>query len=1057
MLAVRLMGELEIECDGRKVALPNSRRARSLLAWLALHPGRHSRSRLAAMLWPDVLDASARASLRSALWALRAALGEASATCLLADPDSVALLGDCLVVDVLEFDRLAAADRPEEALALSRGELLEGLDDEWVYQEREQHDRRLVEALRAQSEVAESRGQLGEALTAARRLLECRPLDEAAGRAVMRLSAAQGDATAALETYARLARRVRTELDCGPAPETVALALRLRGTAEHPDDPHPQPLIRVDGSPPLLGRDDALAQLREQWLAARRGHGSVVALAGDGGIGKTRLCDELQAVADRSGAWTVTAMASRLEGSRPFALWSGVLAELVAETIVDESIAADLNRLVPGLVAVSLRPTVDPQLERVRLFEAVVALVGRAARIRPLLIVLDDVHQADPSSLELAVYLGRRVARMPVLLVLTRRRMPPRPDVEAALVVLRACGALRLMLDLAPLPDATQRRLIRSVADLPLSTVEQITTAAGGSPLIAVEAARACARGADVVVGLTEAVHASLYRLSPPARRLVELVAVAGREIGRAELLAMGLPAPERAETEALGADLLRVRGGMIGFRHALLAEAVYGDLPDPLRAQLHDEFADLLRRRAGGPDGGSRAAEIAHHLRAAGRDTLAVGQLVRAAADARAVAALSEAVGFLREAATIDPHDPELFIEMAEIQAWLGLIEESDTAFARALELIAPDDDGALIAAWLRRGRWLRGGICHPRESRRSYCCALDVLDRDPTGDTAARAEALAGLAWAEAVAGDPARSAELLREVAQLVGHSTAGDLLVHDVGVARAHALLRAGHFEDSYAPLIAAEAAAGRSGRPDMGYSCLINAASAAACVGDFERALDFADRCLALVEPNGLLRLSIYTYSARAAILRRLGRFDEAETACRMEADLAERIGRADLAGLAHHDRGLVAITRGDPDTAAAQLARALELHAPVSRPHARLMRAEALVLAERCAEAEDEIRATTMEPVTAGDFPDTLVARMDRIQGLIAASRGDSELARKYLTAAMTAWQRRIGTDEAGQRYSASIIDLGRPPLSSLAEPERELAAITADLAALNN
>ncbi|MRH86859.1 AAA family ATPase [Nocardia sp. SYP-A9097] len=1045
MLTVRLMGELEIENDGRPVVLPNSRRARLLLAWLALHPGRHPRSRLAALLWPDVLDTSARANLRSALWALRVSLGEAGPGYLITDPEGVALVGKPLTVDVREFVRLAGEGQSEAAVALCRGELLDGFDDEWVYRERAEHQHRLALALRAQTRQAEARGRADAALVAAQRLLELEPFDEGACRDVMRLLAGRGETNEALQVYASLVRRMRVELDCVPAPETKTLASKLRGPIPVNDSrPIETSTVRTH---PMVDRYSELTRLREYWHEARNGHGSVVAVVGEGGIGKTRLCDELQSDAEHVGALVITAAAGPLEVGRPFALWSEVLAELVDDT--DDESARLLS------VSENARPAVDPRLERSRLFESVVTVIARAARVRPLLIVLDDLHRTDVSSLELAVHVGRRVARMPVLLVLTRRRQPSRPDVEAALGALRACGALRLVLDLAPLSDTGMRNLIRSVAELPPSTVEQITAAAGGSPLLAVEAGLACARGADIIVGLTEAVHAALYRLSPPARRLVELLAVAGREIGRAELLAMRLPEPERAETEALGADLLQIRDGLLGFRHALLAEAVYGDLRDPLRAQLHDEFAELLRRRAGHRDGGSRAAEIAHHLRAAGRDALAVGQLVRAAAAARAVAALPEAVGFLHEATTIDPYDHELFIEIAEVQAWRGLLEESDAAFARALELTAPDDNGALISAWLRRGRWLRGGICHPRESRRSYCSALDVLDRDSVADPAARLEALAGLAWAEAVAGDPARCNELLLELTRLLGRTVPSDLLVHDIGVARAHALLRAGRFEDSYAPLIAAAAAAGRSGRPEMGYSCLINATSAAACVGDFDRALDFAERCLALVEPNGLLRLTIYTYSARATILRRLGRFDEAETACRLEADLADRIGRPDLEGLACHDRGLLALARNDPVRAAAHLARALELHAPVSRPHTRLWRAEALTLATRFDDAADELSATAEEPITPGDFPDMLQARVDRIHGLIATADGNYPRAHTHLTAALSAWQRQAGTDEAGQRYSATIIDLGRPPLSSLPDPQHECAAITTDLAAI--
>ena len=142
-------------------------------------------------------------------------------------------------------------------------------------------------------------------------------------------------------------------------------------------------------------------------------------------------------------------------------------------------------------------------------------------------------------------------------------------------------------------------------------------------------------------------------------------------------------------------------------------------------------------------------------------------------------MAAMAEAAGFLTEAVQIEPDDPDLLIELAEVEAFRGLLKASDSAFGRALEQIAPQDAGALISAWLRRGRWLRGGVCHPRESRRSYQNALDVLDRDPASDLAARAEALAGMAWAQAVAGDPAAVDDLLAAADRILGSDRAGDL--------------------------------------------------------------------------------------------------------------------------------------------------------------------------------------------------------------------------------------------------------------------------------------
>src|ERR1700733_12297351 len=140
MLRLRLLGDLEIELEGRALEPPSSRRARALLGCLALDRRMPSRSRLAGRFWPDVLDESARTSLRSALSALRRALGPDSERYLLASRDEVGLADDSLVwTDVGEFERRVEEGRLEEALELSRGELLVGLDEDWVYERRDEH------------------------------------------------------------------------------------------------------------------------------------------------------------------------------------------------------------------------------------------------------------------------------------------------------------------------------------------------------------------------------------------------------------------------------------------------------------------------------------------------------------------------------------------------------------------------------------------------------------------------------------------------------------------------------------------------------------------------------------------------------------------------------------------------------------------------------------------------------------------------------------------------------------------------------------------------------
>src|SRR5512135_3808967 len=115
MLEVRLAGDLELRVDGAELALPASRRARAVLAYLALNRAPQPRGRLAARFWPDVLDESARASLRVALTELRQALGPAAAY-VAATRDTIALDGPDLTVDVREFQK--ALDDGDAARAL---------------------------------------------------------------------------------------------------------------------------------------------------------------------------------------------------------------------------------------------------------------------------------------------------------------------------------------------------------------------------------------------------------------------------------------------------------------------------------------------------------------------------------------------------------------------------------------------------------------------------------------------------------------------------------------------------------------------------------------------------------------------------------------------------------------------------------------------------------------------------------------------------------------------------------------------------------------------------
>ncbi len=1059
MLRLRLFGNMEVLLDGVALAAPASRRAWVLLAWLALHPGMNARTRVAAAFWPDVPETSARASLRSAIWSLRRALGPGGDAYLSVTRDLIGLDGAGVGVDVVDFDTAVAAGDPAEAARLAEGELLSGFDEEWIWEAREALRVTSTRVFEQLAVAAEDAGDTGSAVGWTRRQVALDPLAEDPQRRLMRRLTAHGDRAAALAGYGRFSERLRRELQVAPSADTRRLAEQI--AAGPPARPPAPELLRAL---PLIGRERELRQLLGAWQRARAGFGAVVTISGEPGIGKTRMAAELLERARTDGARVAGCAALDLGGGAPLALWAELIGDLVVDLPAPPADAAwpsALEVLVPDLEhRFGRRPTprlsAVPDLERARLFEATVSLLDWAGR-RPVMLLLEDVHAADAASLELAGYVGRRLTRMPVLIVLTRRPLPRRTEVDALEHALRTRRTLIGEVALVPLRDAQIARLVRRVAPLAEPDLAQVIAAARGNPLLAVESARALARGErEPPASLRGAVRAALAPLPADARRIVDLAAVAGRDLAADEIDALQIDAAADAATDALDCGLLVAGPGRLGFSHALLREAAYLDLPEPRRADLHGVLAGALTARDG-QDSPRYAAEAARHYRLAGREGLAVGQLVRAAAHARSVAALGEAVQFLTDAVELAPARVDLLVDLAEVQAWRGDVEASEAAFDEALPRLEVAPPEELARVWARRANWNGGALCRPYRVRDSARRAIEILDATATPAADVRIQALAVWAWGETVAGDASVADELLARVREVLGGGLADDLVAHWVANAEALSLVRRGRFEDSYDSQLAACDAAQRAGRPDLAHSCWLNAACAAACAGDMAQALRFVDRGVTSLHGSGLVTLEVQLHAARALLLMRMSRFDEARAASEVERALADRMDNPALQAASEYDRGLVALALGTFTQAERLLADALRHDAPVSRPLARLARAEALAGLGRHDDAEQEVRATALEPVGPGDMPDTLVPRLTRLQGLIAAGRGDAVLARRRLREAADGWRRVIGTVGEGDRYAATLADFGRPPVAGLVEPARELDRVLAELEAVGS
>jgi DNA-binding SARP family transcriptional activator/tetratricopeptide (TPR) repeat protein len=1030
MLRLWLRGRLAGEFDGVPLPMPTGDRVRALIGWLALHPGPHPRSYLAAQLWPDVPEASARASLRTAIWSVRQAWGAAAEQVIDGSRNSIGLRSDQLWVDAL------TGTPAEGDIVIDAGELLPGVDDDWAHAAREEHRNRRLRALEELAAAAESDGRPADAVAWSRRRCALASLDEGAHRALLRRLQAAGDRAGAVQEARLFSRQLREELGVTPSPATRAAQSQLR-TA-----PPAQPRAR------LFGRAPELAELTAAWKAAADGGGHVVVLTGEAGIGKTSLLAELEHRVGTSGGRMAVGAGIDIGGETPFAAWLELARALVTSVPpvpVDASWPAELSRLSPELGARLGRTEppaamAAPELERLRIFESVLRLVEWSCADRPVLIALDDAHRADRASLRLTAHIGRRMAGLPLLLILTRRDRPSRPELDALLADLASHAVRMTELDIGPLASGDIAALASSLQRLDDDTVRRVIAAAEGNPLLAVESMRALATGSTAPPpNLRTAVRAALGSLPPPGRALAGLLAVAGRPLTRTELDGLGLAALPDGEAAGADSGLLVRRSGRLGFRHSLLREAAYAELADPM--PLHDQVAKAL-------DPGDRA-EIARHLTLAGRPVEAARYWAAAAEYARSVGALTEAAEFLSRATECTPGEGRLWLELEEVWAWLGRRDFMEHAWEQALALLPGPE---LAQAWCRRGRQLRSVVCHPEASFAAYGTAETLLT--PQSPPAVRADTLLGLAWGQAAAGDASVVEGLLAEASSFLPEEADAEK-VADIAEIRILGLIRRGRFADCAEVARVAGPAAALARLPGRAYAVCINAACALACAGDHEAALAFADSAIEATKSVPVLLVSCL--AARAHLLARLGRHMEAGQAVQRQREVADRLDDPSLAATAAFDAGLVALAAGRYEHAAQLLSAALSGGAKVSRPAAALARAEALARAGAAAAASTQLRVAAVEPVSRADQPWALVPRMAGIQALIAAARGDLPLARKRYDEAAEGWRRIAASvsENTAEGYFAVLVDLGRPPVVGLVEPARELTRIERERAAL--
>ena len=449
--------------------------------------------------------------------------------------------------------------------------------------------------------------------------------------------------------------------------------------------PLPALLLPVARELPFSGRDAEREALRVQWKSASTDGRTVALVSGEPGVGKTRLTSELARAAHEDGAWV---LAGRCDEniSAPFAPWIEILRHLLAHAPTElltahvERHGGELTRLVPELARrvddVPEPRTLDPETEQLALFDAAVDLIDAIAADAPALVVLDDAHWADSSSLGLLRHLVRRLRpEAAVLVVVTYRDT----DVDRAHPLAAMLGDLRReprveRYALRGIDEAGMRALLVAAGgeldDMTIAFAEMLVRETEGNPFFVGEVLLHLVETNVIVqrdghwvgtvtsleeVGIPEGVRdvvgRRLSRLPEDANATLRTAAVVGREFP-VDLVAEVAGVPEDVVLGhvelAIGARLVEEVSdvpGRMSFSHALVRSTLVDELSTTRRVRLHGQIGLALEAR-----GDASAAELAHHFAeaaATGVAGKALEHALRAAEEARARVAYDEIVHF--------------------------------------------------------------------------------------------------------------------------------------------------------------------------------------------------------------------------------------------------------------------------------------------------------------------------------------------------------------------------------------------------------------------------
>lgn len=743
-IRINLLGSFEVAREAR--VLPAEvwpRKKAAILLGRLTFERRLIKDQVIDSLWPESDAISGANNLYRTLYSLRQILdthlGEGAADAIFSFEDGVLRLIDSVWVDVHEFQRLLAAppdepahkrsERMKQALALYRGDLLpDERYTDWLQQPREELLRQKREVSLQLAGILRDELKFEEAVRLITPLLTHDPADEAAHRELMRAFCLAGRRHEALRQYQILVNTLAAELDVPPEPETSALyAQILRGELSQqrvpttpfawtpPAASFPEAMFNF----PLVGRAEPLKTITNLIDEAREGRGRTILVAGESGVGKSRLAIEILRSAGAAGITTLVGRAYEREGRLPYQPFL----EAFDRYLVEQGRPPDENPIL------NFRKTGAGDLQQAHwsLYQSTARFLIQIAEQSPVVFLLDDLHAADEAALQLFHYLVRQTRTSPVILMSTYRSETLVSAITPFSTLLNSLyrEGLSETIDLAPLSPsevpvlveqiaggAVAPQLAQAIYDVsagsPFFTQEMTSTLVKAGQLELKDGLWALKPGVELKIppSLSSLLREQVFRLGQSVETTLTAASVVGMEF-RFDVLRSVAPLADGEILDAIDLAfanrLLEETPNGYRFHHPLIRRTLYESLTRVRRAHLHTRTAEAIEANSVlRPSGLQPQIEaLAFHYDLSDRRDRALEYLIQAGERAGSVFAFEVAVQHFKGALALMEElglaDPARRCKLLEtLGGWEAILADTPSAvyyFEQALALAAKED----------------------------------------------------------------------------------------------------------------------------------------------------------------------------------------------------------------------------------------------------------------------------------------------------------------------------------------------------------------------------